>query len=313
MSTRWADVKGFNYQPSYGTTGYELWRAFDANQIATELARARTYFPYINTLRWWLSWDAFQRDAGGFARDFEQALDLAARHGLAVMPVLFNRWHSPVTDYGGIYIDHFLPGASWLQRRGSDDFLEAIVGGHAGDERIIAWDVCNEPFSYEGPLASVPDAVRDAELAWLTRVSEACRRLDPATPRGISVHALHGVDGLRLVEPLSDVLFIHPYFDNRDGVLDAYAALAAETGKPLLATEVCWGSLDDARRVEIIRATLRELRAREIGWLAYVLHHSLVVDAHRPEFGPINDAVGTLHFIEADGSLRPGHDVINEA
>jgi hypothetical protein len=108
------------------------------------------------------------------------------------------------------------------------------------------------------------------------------------------------------------VLLVHPYFDNENGLLDGYARVAAQSGKPLLATEVCWGSLDDTRRVEIIRATLSTLRERGIGWLAYVLHHSLVIDAHRPEHGPINEAIGALHFIERDGSLRAGHDVFND-
>jgi hypothetical protein len=325
----WSGVKGFNYQPSQGTTGYELWRTFDAERIAVELDRGRALFPHVNALRWWLSWDAFERDQNGFAANFELALSVAADRGFAVMPVLFNRWHSPITDYGGVYLDHFLPGVSWLQRRGSGDeqgkpwrpehgervfdaFLERIVGGHADDDRIFAWDVCNEPFSYECPLASVPEAVVDAELTWLRHMSEECARLDRSTPRGISVHPLHGGAGLALVEPISDVLLVHPYFDNEDGLLDAYDAIALETGKPLLATEVCWGSLDDERRAQIVRATLSALSSRGIGWLAYVLHHSLVIDAHRPEHGPINPAIGAMHFIEPDGTVRSGHEVVNE-
>jgi hypothetical protein len=68
--------------------------------------------------------------------------------------------------------------------------------------------------------------------------------------------------------------------------------------------------LDDAKRVEIIRYTLGELKKRDIGWLAYLLHHSLIADAHRPAFGPVGDP-GNLAFIEAEGTLRPGHEVFN--
>jgi hypothetical protein len=333
--TPWHEVKGFNYQPSYGTTGYELWTRFDAERIDLELARARKHFPAMNALRWWLSWDAFGRDKAGFERNFETALQLAEQHGMAVMPVLFNRWHSPVTDFGGIYVDHFLPGACVVQNRSGrvpgrlpwspqdcepmfDEFLERIVGAHAGDERIFTWDVCNEPFLYQAPLEYVPQLLVDAELAWLTRMSEACKRLDPDTPRGVSIHSLHdGRAALRQVEPISDVLLIHPYFNNPyfdDGedLLDAYAEVAAESGKPLLTTEVCWGSPDDAERVKIIHATLSTLRRRKLGWLAYVLHHSLIIDSHRAEYGPTNEWIGSLHFIEADGSLRPGHEAFNE-
>ena len=141
-------VRGFNYQPSYGTSGLELWQQFDAATIDKELALGKKYFPKMGAIRLWLSWDSFKRDGERFAANFEKALDLAARHGLVVMPVLFNRWHEAALDYGGIYIDHFLPRASWVQTAGMfGPYLEAIVGGHAADPRLFAWDLCNEPFN----------------------------------------------------------------------------------------------------------------------------------------------------------------------
>jgi hypothetical protein len=127
-------------------------------------------------------------------------------------------------------------------------------------------------------------------------------------------------DWLRELEPISDVISIHPYWTDGspphdkgeyEKQLDEYAAFRDETGKPMIATETCWGHVDDAKRVEIIRYTLGELSKRRIGWLVYLLHHSLIADAHRPEFGPLGSP-GNLSFIEADGSLRPGHEVWNE-
>ena len=56
---------------------------------------------------------------------------------------------------------------------------------------------------------------------------------------------------------------------------------------------------------------LGELKNRKIVWLAYVLHHSQIADAHRAEFGPVGHP-GNLSFIEADGTLRPGHEVFND-
>jgi hypothetical protein len=69
--------------------------------------------------------------------------------------------------------------------------------------------------------------------------------------------------------------------------------------------------MDDKKRVGIVESTLSELKKRDIGWLAYLLHHSLIADAHRAEFGP-TDHAGYMAFIEADGSIRPGHQVFNE-
>jgi hypothetical protein len=116
-------------------------------------------------------------------------------------------------------------------------------------------------------------------------------------------------------------LSIHPYWVNNnpkaairedyENSLDRDVAFALKAGKPLVATECCWGSLDDKVRVESIKYTLAQLKQRNIGWTVYLLHHSLIADAHRPEFGPLSEP-GNLSFIEADGTLRPGHDVFNE-
>ena len=101
-----------------------------------------------------------------------------------------------------------------------------------------------------------------------------------------------------------------PHFEKS---LDRDVGFAKKVGKPLVSTETCWGALDDQVRVESARYTLEQHRKRNIGSLVYLLHHSLIADAHRPEFGPVRgDGPGNLAFIEADGSLRPGHEVFNE-
>lgn len=318
----WSKIHGFNYQPSYGSSGFELWQKFDARTIAAELEQGKKFFPKMNALRWWQSWDSFKRDPKRYARDFDTTLDLAAKVGCKVMPVLFNRWHDAVLDYGGIYVDHFLPRASWVQRANMfDAYLEAIVGAHAKDDRILAWDLCNEPFAYSRPQAEMPEIAK-AEFEWLKAMHDGCKRLGATAPITVGIHPGHGRAGIEQIEPISDVLSIHPYWvpkkDKPDGgkadyekSLDVYIEFAAQVKKPLVASETCWGELDDAKRVEIVRYTLTQLKRRNIGWLVYLLHHSLIADAHRAEFGPVGEP-GNLAFIEADGSLRPGHEVFNE-
>jgi len=313
----WSKIRGFNYQPSYGSSGFELWQKFDAAVIDRELGLGKRYFPGMNAIRLWLSWDSFLRDPKRYARNFDTSLEIAARHGLMVMPVLFNRWHDAVLDYGGIYIDHFLPKASWVQRPGMfDRYMEAIVGGHKDDRRILAWDLCNEPYSYSCPREQIPQIVQ-AETAWLQGLYDKCKTLGARAPITVGIHP--GIP-LEMINKISDLLSIHPYWiHNAHGAnkeayekkLDAEVAYARKVGKPILATECCWGDLNDKVRVESIRYTLAQLKQRGIGWLVYLLHHSLIADAHRPEFGPVGGP-GNLAFIEADDSLRPGHEVFNE-
>lgn len=313
----YATIRGFNYQPSWGSTGFDIWRHFDRELMAQELDRGKRHFPATNALRLWLSYDAWVADPRGFEADFEAALELCSGRGLHTMPVLFNRWHSGLPDYGGVYVDHLMPA---LHRGGSATwyraYIDAIVGQHANDPRVLSWDICNEPFYYAVPAHEVPE-IAVAESAWLSAIYEQCKALEATAPLTVGMIMSLGVSGLDRVESVSDVLSFHPYWippmSKADfaAQLDSFVAYARARGKPLLATETCWGALEDDVRAINIRYTLSELRRRGIGWMAYVLHHSLVADAHRIEFGPVGSA-GNLAFIEADGTLRPGHGVFNE-
>ena len=95
-------VRGFNYQPSYAYTGADIWRRFDAAAIDRELGWGTRHFPGMNAVRLWLAWEVFglgsdaEREA--FLAHVDTAFGIAARHGLAVMPVLFNRWHAGSPD-----------------------------------------------------------------------------------------------------------------------------------------------------------------------------------------------------------------------
>ncbi len=313
---KWSGIKGFNYQPSYGSTGFELWHYFDENKILSEIKRGKELFPSMNALRWWQSWDAYLRDPERYVQNFEKTLKIADKVDCKVMPCLFNRWHSAELDYGGIYIDHFLPKVSWIQKKDMFfKYLESIVGQHKNDPRIIAWDICNEPFSYSCPIQSIPNIV-DAEINWLRSLYTICKDLGTEAPVTVGIH---GSTDLDVVDSFSDVLSIHPYWMHNDPnstkedferKLDSWSSFALKVKKPIIATECCWGALDDNIRVESIKYTLTQLKDRNIGWMCYVLNHSLVADSHRPEFGPLGNP-GNLAFIEEDGSIRPGHQIFN--
>lgn len=320
----YADVRGFNYQPSYATSGYEVWQKFDPVIVERELRLGKQHFPTMNSVRIWLAWDYFTRHPKVASDHFETVLTIANELGFSVMPCLYNRWHSGNPDYGGVYIDHIMKGVTYGSRPGMfEPFLNGIVGEHANDPRIFAWDLCNEPFTYL--VDQVPDILK-AEMTWLEETYATCKQLGAQAPLTISILQLD-VGGLERVEPFSDFLSIHPYwFEDSpppvmgikhhsqadfERMLDGYVEFAASVNKSVLVTEACWGSLDDARRSRNVGYSLGEFKKRGLGWLAYLLHHSLVADSHRPEFGPVGHA-GTTHFIEADGTLRPGHEIFNQ-
>ena len=302
-SEAWSQVRGFNYQPSFGRTGVEIWiDRFDGATVERELGLGRKYFPGMNTVRLWLAHDAYFKDPARFARNFESALQGCERHHLRAIPTLFNNWHS-VPDFGGISAEMISYWFASFGRNGQASnyvfrpYLEALFKTHATDPRILAWDTCNEPFNNG----------REVYLGWLRHTYQTAKALGVRQPVGVSVAA--SVEDLRLVEGFSDVLMIHPYFAPQVP-WPALQAFAREKGKSLLATECCWGALDDARRVAIVEADLRTLRQQNIGFLAHALQESYVADLHRPQYGLISSAE-YMAFVHLDGSLRAGHEVFN--
>lgn len=330
MKNKYSYVRGFNYEPSYATTVYESWRHFDPQIWELELRRGKQYFPGINTMRLWLDWGAWVQDAKRFKANLDTALELVDRiTGAKAVVCLMNRWHNNFLDAGGLYIDHFMPGWSWVDAQPDkyDAYLKDIVGSFKDDERVLLWDYCNEPFSYHLPVDQMAE-VEQKEFEWLSRVYQLIKQIDPHHDAGTSIY--NNTEMLSRVEPIEDVLLIHPYFicapgdqAHIDGFwlpqLDAYDRVSRESGKPLLITECCWGGgIDWQTRVAIMRQELGQFKAREIGFLPHALHHSLLADLHQPEFGPVSyvpgDAryPGSMEFIDANGKLRPGHEAFNE-
>lgn len=294
------DIRGFNYQPSYEATGYSIWRYFQPEKFDTELGNGKKYFPKFNAVRYWLSFDAFAVDPAGFAEHFETAVAIAHRHGLRVIPTLFNNWHS-VPEFGGIADEKLIYWFVNYGKKGTAEnyvfrpYLEKVVGAHAKDDRILAWDLCNEPHN-NCNWAIVSE--------WLAHTYGLCKEFGASQPVSVSVQSQ-----VQSVEAISDLFMIHPYFAAADK-LGEIVSFARQRNKGVLATECCWGSLDDAQRVQYVVSDCGALAQAGIGFMPHALQESLVGDLHRPEFGVISSA-SSMHFVAMDGSLRPGHDAYN--
>ena len=191
-------------------------------------------------------------------------------------------------------------------------YLRDIVQPHADDERILLWDVSSEPFNN-----AISDAAVHTCRRFLARMHDTCKEFDVAAPLTVGVGPNN--ERMQRAEPLSDVITFHPYFawnawvptaEDFTFFLDEAAAFGRQAGRPMLATETGWGALEDGKRCEVLTVELRELTRRGIGFTAHLLRHTLVADGHRPACGPITNA-GYMAFIEADGSLRPGHALFN--
>lgn len=310
-----ADVRGFNYHPSYSTGAMEDWLLFDGETWRRELTNGKRLFPRINTIRIWLSWNAYCRKKD-FIANVRQVIEICRELDLYVIPCLFNRWHDPMVDCDGVYIDHFLPGSSWLLKFGDPfvDYIDALAGELRDEERILVWDVCNEPLAYNAYSFPLKEAVMPHEIAWLRRMADRLRVCGVTQPLGVGST---GGQSMRVFEDIFDVYLTHMYYTGGDvaefeATVKGFADEAREDDRPLICSECCWGAFDHRQRVEMMRVTLDTFKKYGIGFVAHALQYSGCADLHDLCDGRATEDIGNLAFTLKDGSLRPYHEVFNE-
>jgi len=223
---------GSNYTPRSAINQLEMWQeaTFNPEQIDQELGWAESLG--MNTMRVFLHDLLWQQDAAGFQKRVDQLLTIAARHHIRPMLVLFDSCWDPSPHLGPQHAP--VPGvhnSGWVQGPGAaaladpqqyprlKAYVQGIVGAFAKDERILAWDVWNEPGSDNTWI--YPKELKDKKtyvLALLPQVFEWAREANPAQPLTSGVccvdqapdaSKLSELEQIQLRE--SDVITFHNY------------------------------------------------------------------------------------------------------
>src|SRR5437868_11164734 len=149
---------GSNYIPKSAINQLEMWQeaTFDPTQIDAELGWAEAVG--MNTMRVFLHDLLWQQDAPGFKKRLDQFLTIAARHHIRPLLVLFDSCWDPQPHLGPQHPP--IPGvhnSGWVQSPGAaaladanqiprlKAYVQGVVGAFAKDDRILAWDIWNEP------------------------------------------------------------------------------------------------------------------------------------------------------------------------
>ncbi len=170
QATRWSEQQanawyarqpwlvGSNYVPKSAINQLEMWQAetFDPAEIDRELAWAEAMG--MNTMRVFLHDLPWQQDSAGFRQRIDRFLTIASRHHIRPLLVLFDSCWDPRPHLG---LQHPpIPGvhnSGWVQSPGATAlgdasqyprlkaYVQGVVGAFANDDRILAWDVWNEP------------------------------------------------------------------------------------------------------------------------------------------------------------------------
>jgi hypothetical protein len=149
---------GSNYLPAYASNELEMWQAetFDPKRIDLELGWAQSLG--MTTMRVFLHDLLWKQDKEGFKRRIDTFLSIAAKHHIKPLFVLFDSCWDPNPKLGrqpaprpGIHNSRWVqsPGESALEDPAEyprlKGYVEGVVGAFASDQRILGWDIWNEP------------------------------------------------------------------------------------------------------------------------------------------------------------------------
>lgn len=183
--------------PSDAINQLEMWQSdtFNPSEIDREFGWAESLG--MNTMRVFLHDLLWQQDPAGFKQRLDRFLEIAARHHIRPIFVLFDSCWDPDPKLGpqhppipGVHNSGCVqaPGANALINAGESQRLQGyvvgVVGAFANDPRILAWDIWNEP---DNPGGGNYDAKEPSDkVALVDRVLplafEWARSVNPTQP-----------------------------------------------------------------------------------------------------------------------------------
>jgi len=230
---------GANFIPSTAINQLEMWQAdtFDPATIDKELGYAEGIG--MNVMRVFLHNLVWEQDAEGFKKRIDQFLQIADKHHIKIMFVLFDScWNddpqlgkqpAPVTgkhNSGWVRAPgtkRLFDSRTWA---GLEQYTKGVLTAFANDRRVLVWDLFNEPTN---------SGYNDAVMPLLTKTfawAQAVRPSQPITAGWWNDHELSN----DLMFAQSDIITFHNY--NEAPKLEAQIIdLQKRFGRPLICTE----------------------------------------------------------------------------
>lgn len=232
-------LAGANFLPSTAINQLEMWQAdsFDTATINRELGWAQSIG--FNTLRVFLHNLVWENDAKGFKQRINTFLAIASRHHIKPLFVFFDDCWNEEPEYGkqpepkpGVHNSGWMrsPGKSVHNDTTKWKILEAyvkdILTTYKNDNRILLWDLYNEPGNSDYGVSSLPLVKKIFQWAWSVRPSQ------PLTV-GVWFQKYPQLNTYQLDN--SDVISFHNY-DDTVSMIKAIDTLQ-KRGRPVICTE----------------------------------------------------------------------------
>ncbi len=229
---------GANFLPSTAINQLEMWQeeSFDTTTISRELGWAAGIG--MNVMRVYLHDLAWKADAPGIKKRMNQYLSIADRHKIKTVFTIFDDCWNAEASIGkqpdpkpGIH------NSGWVRsptKSVHDDstqwgylevYVKDILSTFSKDQRVVLWDLYNEPGNSGYNLSSLPLLKKVFEWAWTVR---------PSQPLSVGVwYDNQTLSDFSLTH--SDVITFHNYVDINK--LEAEIIDRKKLGRPLICTE----------------------------------------------------------------------------
>ena len=246
---------GCNYIPSTAINQLEMWQAetFDLPTIDRELGWAEGLG--FTTVRVFLHDLAWEKQPTDFLRRIERFLEVSERHHIKVMFVLFDSCWDPIPRPGpqrapkpGLHNSGWVqsPGLEILKDPARREKLKAYVTGVLGyfqaDDRVLAWDLFNEPDNNNRSSYGKQEPPDKAEMSLdlLRSTFQWAREVDPSQPLTSGVWVgdwtpEKASPTAKLQLDQSDIISFHDYQKLPD--LKVRVEVLRKLGRPILCTE----------------------------------------------------------------------------
>ena len=259
-------LRGCNFIPSTAINQLEMWQAetFDLETIDRELGWAADLG--LNAMRVFLHDLAWYQDPARFKERIDQYLSVSNQHGIKTIFVLFDDcWHDnpklgkQPAPRPGVHNSGWLkgPGTKVLgdstQWGRLEEYVKDIVGTFGSDDRVVIWDLYNEPGNNFLISLNQPIMLRNIMLIGklikhfltpgptlqLLRQSFIwARETNPQQPLTAGSYYLRPFLGAKLNPvclELSDIVSFHTYFNLEETT--KIVTNLEENGRPMICTE----------------------------------------------------------------------------
>ena len=274
---------GCNYLPSTACNQLEMWQedTFDPETIDRELQWASEIG--FNIVRVFLHDMLWEQDSRGFVKRIDKFLEIADKHDIKVMPILLDSCWNPLPKLGrqpepkkhvhnvawvqSPHIETLKNPASWGKLK---DYVQGIVKRYGNDDRVLIWDIFNEPGNTNqtayGRLE--PENKEELALELMKKAFEWVREVNPAQPLTTSVWTGDWTKGAdigalnKFALEKSDLVQFHVYHGPE--ITRDWIKILKEYGRPIICGE--YMARTTGCTFESILPIFKEHRIAAINW-----------------------------------------------